>query len=147
MTEARAAVEAPPEGMRVVVVGAGIIGLSCAYVLARNGFRPIVIDASASAGSGASWGNGGLIAFAPEIVAPVPAPGVLRTSLRWLVQRDSPLRISLRPRREYLLWLAGFIASCSRARAAAGLDATMVLNAETGQLFDELLNEGLDFEM
>lgn len=130
----------------VVVVGAGLVGLACAYSLASNGVRPLVIDAN-EPGSGASWGNAGWVTFAPELVAPVPAPGVARTSLQWLVQRHSPLRLVPRLDWEYLRWLGRFTASCSSSAAAAGLRATLALNEGTANLFDALEREGLDFEM
>jgi D-amino-acid dehydrogenase len=106
----------------------------------------LVIDADRP-GSGASWGNAGYVAFAPEIVAPVPAPGVVRSSLRWFVQPDSPLRLVPRIDAEYVRWLGRFIVSCSSKAAAAGLRATVSLNAETADLFDALERDGLDFEM
>jgi D-amino-acid dehydrogenase len=130
----------------VVVVGAGLVGLSCAYSLAVNGFQPLVIDAN-DPGTGASWGNAGLIAFAPEIVAPVPGPGVVGTSLRWLCKRNSPLRLVPSLNRDYVRWLCRFVVSCSEDSAAAGLHATVALNADTPRLFDALEDEGLEFEM
>lgn len=133
-------------GYDVIVVGAGVIGLACAYSLAASGLQPLLIDADVP-GAGASWGNGGLIAFAPEIVAPVPGPGVVPRSLLWLIQRDSPLRLTANPSWDYLRWLGSFLSSCSREASAAGLDATLALNAETQQLFDDLRRDGLEFEM
>jgi D-amino-acid dehydrogenase len=130
----------------VLVVGAGLVGLACAYSLARRGVRPLVIDAGFP-GSGASSGNAGWVAFAPEIVAPVPAPRVLRMSLRWLLQRNSPLRLVPRLELDYLRWLARFVVSCSSDVAAAGLRSTLAFNAETADLFDDLEREGPDFEM
>jgi D-amino-acid dehydrogenase len=130
----------------VVIVGAGLVGLACAYSLASSGLETLVIDAE-QAGSGASWGNAGHVVFAPEVVAPVPAPGVVRMALRWLVQRDSPLRLAPRLEPAYLRWLIQFISSCSPEAAAAGLQATLALNSQTAELFDALEREGLEFEM
>ena len=134
------------EDQQCVVVGAGIVGLACAYSLASSGYRPLVIDAD-KPGSGASSGNAGWIVFAPDLVAPVPGPGVVRTSLRWLVQRDSPLHLVPRIDSSYLRWLAAFLLSCNRRTAAAGLRATLALNAGSAELFDALERDGLEFEM
>ena len=79
---------------RVVVIGAGAIGLCCAYALRKRGLDVVVLDRGA-AGSGASHGNGGWIC--PSFSEPVPAPGITATSLRWLLQPDSPLYIRPRP--------------------------------------------------
>lgn len=130
----------------VVVVGSGLVGLACAYSLASHGLHPLVLEAE-EPGAGASSGNAGWISVAPGIVAPVPAPGVVRTSLSWLVQQDSPLRLAPRVEWEYLRWLTKFARSCSREAATAGLRATLALNERTGDLFDRLERDGLDFEM
>ncbi|HEX5247466.1 MAG TPA: FAD-dependent oxidoreductase [Gaiellaceae bacterium] len=129
-----------------VIVGAGVIGLACAYALCRDGVRPLVIDA-AEPGAGASWGNGGLIAFAPQIVGPVPGPDVLRQSVLWLLQPRSPLRLVPRPAFEYARWIGAFISSCSAEAATFGLRATLAFNAKTAELFDDLVRDGLEFEM
>jgi glycine/D-amino acid oxidase-like deaminating enzyme len=57
--------------VRVVVAGAGAIGLSCAYFLQRAGCEVTVRDAG-PAGNGASWGNAGWVS--PSLSAPIPGP-------------------------------------------------------------------------
>lgn len=65
--------------MRVVVVGAGIVGLASAYELVRDGHDVTVVDAAA-AGAGASHGNAAKITMAEA--TPVPAPGMVLKGLR-----------------------------------------------------------------
>jgi D-amino-acid dehydrogenase len=132
---------------QVVVVGAGVIGLACAYALAARGIHPLVIDAESRPGAGASWANAGSIAFAPEIVAPVPGPGVPSTALRWLMEPDRPLRVVPHLDREYFRWIRQFVGKCSPEASTAGLLATLALNAATPDLFDQLKGEGLEVEL
>ena len=131
---------------RVVVVGAGVVGLASAYYLGRADIEPIVLDAG-EPGSGASGGNMGWIAFAPTVVAPLPGPGVVQQAIRWLAQRDAPLRLLPRADLDYLRWLLRFALSCRATTAAAGLEAINAFNARTPELFDELKRDCGDFEL
>ena len=94
------------EANDVLVVGAGVIGLACAFRLAREGHRVLLFDRH-SPGLGASFGNAGHIAT--EQIFPLASPEVLRGTLRYLLDRESPLRI----RPAYLLpilpWLVRFV--------------------------------------
>ena len=95
---------------RVVVVGAGAVGLSCAYFLQRAGLDVTVLDAG-PVGDGASWGNAGWIT--PSLSAPIPGPLALRTALRSIGKPDSPLW--LRPQLDpaFALWGLGFLRHCT----------------------------------
>ena len=129
---------------RTVVIGGGVIGLACAYALAKRDHHVTVVDAG-SPGAGASEGNAGWIT--PSLSMPVPAPGMVGTSLRWMLRSDSPLYIkpTLDPRR--ISWLVKLLRNCNQRRYADGLAATVRLNAETFALFDELEADGVEFEM
>jgi len=89
----------------VLVIGGGVIGLGCALRIAREGSRVTLVDRD-EPGRGTSFGNAGHIAT--EQVFPLASPEVVRGSLRYLLDRESPLRI----RPGYLLgilpWLARF---------------------------------------
>ena len=112
--------------MRVVVVGAGVIGAATALDLARRGAEVKILDRGEVA-SGCSLGNAGWLT--PCFATPLPAPGVLTASLRWLFDPESPLYIqpSLRPDR--VRWLLRFAASTTRGRYAAGVAALSALSA------------------
>lgn len=60
---------------KVVVVGAGVVGLSTAWFLREHGVEVSVVDRRAVA-AGASWGNAGYVS--PGFTVPLPEPGVLR---------------------------------------------------------------------
>jgi D-amino-acid dehydrogenase len=105
----------------VLVVGAGVIGLACALRLAREGLKVVVLDRG-EPGRGTSFGNAGHIAT--EQVFPLASPEVVRGSLRYLLDRESPLRIRPGYALAILPWLARFAWS---ARKSAFERATTAL--------------------
>lgn len=133
----------PPERTSVAIVGGGIIGLCSAYYLSRLGADVVVIDA-AELGNGASKGNAGWIT--PSLSGPVPAPGVVRQSIRWMLKPDSPLFI--KPRLDFGLfgWLLRFWRHCNKHSYRRGLAATAELATGTFDLFDDLRRDGVEFE-
>ncbi|MDV6271046.1 FAD-dependent oxidoreductase [Rhodococcus globerulus] len=129
--------------MRVTVIGAGSIGLCSALALASDGAQVRVVDAHA-AGAGASSHNAGWVV--PSMSAPVPAPGVLTQSLKWMLRPDSPLYI--RPSRDphFAKFMIQMLRNCTSTRFEAGLQNLMALNQRTFELFDEFERNGLRFE-
>jgi D-amino-acid dehydrogenase len=135
-------VTAMPE--RVVVVGAGAVGLSCAYFLQRAGFEVDVLDAG-PVGNGASWGNAGWIS--PSLSAPIPGPAALRTALGSIGKPTSPLylRPSFDP--SFLLWGMAFLRHCTPRSSERGLAATAVLSRDAFRYFDDMVADGLKLNL
>ena len=94
----------------VLIVGAGVVGLSCALALLEAGRGVRVLDAGAI-GRGASHGNCGTIT--PSHAPPLAAPGLVAQALRWMLAPDAPLYIP--PRLDPLLWrwLLRFATRCN----------------------------------
>ena len=90
----------------VLVVGGGVIGVCAAYALQERGVRTTLVERGEIC-SGASHGNGGWIF--PSESAPIPGPGVIRKSLPWLIDPESPLYIRLRPSLSLMRWMWRFI--------------------------------------
>src|SRR4051794_23471169 len=72
---------------QVAVIGAGMVGLSCAWFLQEAGVQVTVYDRDRVA-AGASWGNAGWLT--PALTAPLPEPAVLRYGLRAALSPRSP---------------------------------------------------------
>lgn len=79
--------------MKVIVVGAGIVGVSCAIWLQRSGHDVTILDRAGPA-SGTSHGNAGVLAAGA--VVPVTVPGLLRKAPKMLLDRDAPLFLKWR---------------------------------------------------
>ncbi|SDB72884.1 NAD(P)/FAD-dependent oxidoreductase [Belnapia rosea] len=106
--------------MRIVVIGAGIVGLCTAWHLARGGAAVTVLDGAAP-GSGASSGNAGAISAGS--VAPLAMPGILRQVPGMLLDPEGALHIPARYALRAAPWLARFVASARPARVTAIAEA------------------------
>jgi D-amino-acid dehydrogenase len=129
---------------RVAVVGAGVVGLACAWELRRRGADVVVLE-RAGVGGGVSRGNTGWVS--PSLTYPLPAPGMVREGLRQLVTGGDAF--VLRPRLDpaFVRWLWSFRRNCSSARFDAGIRALLALNHRTLELFDAYRDAGIAFEM
>jgi D-amino-acid dehydrogenase len=130
--------------VRVIVVGGGAVGLCVAEALAHRGGECILLERD-RCGAGASAGNAGWIT--PSLAIPIPAPGVIRESLRWLLDRSGPLWIHPALSPAMFAWLARFIASCSRPAYLRHLASLQRAAALAGPSFERLVDRGLQFEM
>jgi D-amino-acid dehydrogenase len=128
----------------VVVIGGGAVGLISAYHLAREGAEVTVMDARQT-GQGAAEINAGWIC--PAEAAPVPGPGMISKSLKWMLRKDSPLYIrpSLDP--AFVKFLLGMWRSCNASAQRAGYEAHLRLAYGTIEAYDDYRADGLDFEL
>lgn len=130
--------------VRVLVAGGGVIGLSCAWYLRREGAEVEVLEAGGF-GEGASHASAGWIV--PSLSTPLAAPGMLATGLRHGLDPRGALVIRPSLDLSWIRWLWRFRAAASRERYERGVRALLGLNGRTMALFDELSAAGVEFEM
>jgi D-amino-acid dehydrogenase len=97
---------------KIVVIGAGIVGVSTAIWLQRDGHKVVLIDREGPA-AGASLGNGGVLV--PSGIIPVNSPGLISNAPGMLMRSDSPLFIHWPYLPKMLPWLMRYL---SRSNAA-----------------------------
>jgi len=125
-----------------LVLGAGAVGLCCACALAERGLRVAVLERDRP-GAGASWGNAGWVV--PSHSVPLAEPGALRRGLRWLVDPASPLYVPPRADRALWGWLWRFRKSSTPAHVLRALPCLVRLQRRSLQLYQDLVNRGLEF--
>lgn len=130
--------------MRIVVLGAGVVGVTTAWELLRDGHQVVLVDREAEAAGGASHANAGLVT--PGHAHPWADPSILRTLLRstWRGEPTFRLRPSLDP--HLWRWLWRFLGQCRAARAARNSRAMARLALYSRDRLDRLSDEtGLAF--
>lgn len=125
----------------VIVVGAGIVGLSTAWFLAERGVEVTVIDRTGVA-AGASWGNAGWVS--PALTIPLNHPSVLAYGLRSLLNPAAPLHVPLSADRGLWSFLARFAVNCRRSSWDRAVQANLPFNEECLEAFDVLTGNGVD---
>src|SRR5690606_8060987 len=108
----------------VIVIGAGVVGLSAALALQARGLPVRVVDREGPA-AGASAGNAGAFAFSD--ILPLASPGILRKAPRWLLDPLGPLSVPPAYALSIAPWLYRFWRACSPARIAASTNAQTTL--------------------
>lgn len=132
--------------MKIVVLGAGVVGTTSAWYLARAGHAVTVIDRQGAAGLETSLANGGQISAShAEPWANPSAPGKI---LQWLGREDAPLLFRMRADARQWAWGLRFLVEClpwrSRANTREILSIALYsraelqrLRAETGIRYDQ----------
>lgn len=108
----------------VIVIGAGVVGLSAALALQARGVPVTVIDREGPA-AGASAGNAGAFAFTD--ILPLASPGIMRKAPRWLLDPLGPLSVPPSYAWRIAPWMIRFWRACSPARVAASTRAQTAL--------------------
>ncbi|WP_163534968.1 NAD(P)/FAD-dependent oxidoreductase [Helicobacter suis] len=125
-----------------VVIGGGIVGLSCAYSLHKLGRKVSVID-KGDGSNGTSFGNAGLISAFKK--APLSNPGVVLDTIKLMLKGQAPLNIHWGINPLLYRWLCKFIRSANPKSAKR----TMALFERYGwmsvDIYHEMLNDGMDF--
>lgn len=107
--------------MHVIVMGAGLAGVTSTWYLLRDGHQVTLIDRQPQPGMETSFANGGQLSVShPEPWANPGAPGQI---LRWLGREDAPMLFRPQPHLAQWLWGLAFLRECLPGRARRNTDA------------------------
>jgi D-amino-acid dehydrogenase len=132
--------------MKVLVLGAGVIGVTAAYELAGAGHEVTVLDRQVAPGLETSFGNAGEVS--PGYSAPWAGPGVPLKAIKWLAMHHRPLVIRPHIDAAFVGWVLAMLRNCTAARyeinktrmvrlAEYSRDCLRALRAATGIAYDE----------
>ncbi len=121
----------------IAVIGAGIVGCSCALWLQRKGFSVILIDPD-DPGAGTSSGNAGTIADYGCV--PVNSPDIFKRLPNLLTSSDSPLSLSIPYALKHPRWMLQFMANCREHKVSRIIRILGKLLAKTYEGLDPLLD-------
>lgn len=125
----------------VIVVGAGVVGLSAALALRARGLTVTVLDREGPA-AGASAGNAGAFAFTD--ILPLASPGILRKAPKWLLDPLGPLSVPPAYALRIAPWMYRFWRACAPSRVAASTRAqTALMDLSKAELEPFLAATGL----
>ncbi len=125
--------------MHIVVVGAGLIGVTSAYRLQRAGHTVTVVERESAVARGASYANGGMLT--PSMADPWNAPGVWKELLRSLGRADAPMLVRPHAIPSLFTWGLRFLAASSAARFADNTSRNLRLAAYSVAGMEQLRRE------
>lgn len=124
----------------VIVVGAGMVGLSTAWFLQQRDIAVTVLDRDGVAAD-SSWGNAGWLA--PALTLPLAEPAVLRYGVKAMLSSSSPVYVPFTTDVNLLRFLASFARHCTAGRWQSVMEVYAEVNRMALGAFDELGDGGV----
>lgn len=124
----------------VVVVGAGMVGLSTAWFLQEHDVEVTVIERSGVA-AGSSWGNAGWIS--PGLAVPLSDPSIIKYGIKAVLDPNSPLYIPLKPDFQLARFLLGFGRRCTPGQWKRTMASFVPVNRRSIEAYDALESGGV----
>ena len=125
--------------MKVVVLGAGLLGVTSAYYLQQLGHEVTVLDRQAAPAAETSFANGGQISVSHA--EPWANPSAPFKVLQWLSREDAPLLFRLRADTRQWLWGLQFLRECTVARTQRNIEQIVKLGLYSREMLQELRRE------
>jgi D-amino-acid dehydrogenase len=131
--------------VKVAVLGAGVVGVTCAWYLRQAGHDVQVLERREGPGLETSFANGGQISA--DHAAPWAKPGVPLQALKWMLQEDAPLLFRLRADPMQWRWGLQFLRNCTAERYAENAARLQRLGRYSRELLHALRQEtGLQYD-
>ena len=119
----------------VLIIGAGVIGLSTAFYALRKGHRVTVLERGPAARDGCSFGNAGMIV--PSHFTPLAAPGMVALGLKWMWNPESPFYIQPRLDWDLAMWALRFWRASTQEHVARAAPLIRDLSFASRACFEE----------
>jgi D-amino-acid dehydrogenase len=129
---------------KVIIIGAGITGITTAYALLDRGCEVTVVDRNRYPAMETSFANGGQLSACNAEVW--NSFGTILKGLKWMFRKDAPLLLNPKPSWHKYSWLAEFVANIPNHRENT-VKTTKLAIAARQHLFDIAAREGFDFDL
>ncbi|GGC76377.1 D-amino acid dehydrogenase [Undibacterium terreum] len=131
--------------MKVIVLGAGVIGTSSAWFLKKAGHDVTVLERQPGAAQETSFANGCQISVSHA--EPWANPSAPMKVLKWLGKEDAPLLFRLRPELLQWVWGLSFLRECTPARTAYNIRQIVAISEYSRQTLQAVRAEtGIDYD-
>ncbi len=131
--------------MRVLVLGAGVVGVTTAYYLAQQGYDVVVVDRQPSVANETSFANAGQIS--PGYASPWAAPGIPLKALQWMMREHSPFSLRLTTDPFQYQWMLQMLRNCTAARYAVNKERMVRMAEYSRDCLDALrADTGIEYE-
>ncbi|WP_224484988.1 NAD(P)/FAD-dependent oxidoreductase [Robertkochia aurantiaca] len=124
---------------KIVIIGGGIVGLSTAYFLNREGHQVTVID-KGEINQGASFVNAGYIT--PSHIISLAAPGMITKGLKWMFNSSSPFYMKPRLDPEFIKWSWAFYKSSTPHKVERSIPVIKDFNLLSKEIYDQWHSSG-----
>ncbi len=131
--------------MRILVMGGGVVGVTTAYQLLKDGHEVVLLERNPSVAQETSWGNAGMIAPGHSFVWSSPrAPWIL---LKSLFQKNQALRFKFSTDPRLYTWSLKFLAECTDRKARVNtLRKHRIASYSQRVLHEVIATETLDYD-
>ena len=123
----------------IIIIGGGIVGLSSAYFLQKEGHEVTVIDKS-DITSGASFVNAGYLT--PSHIIPLASPGKIAQGIKWMFNSSSPFYMKPRWDMDFFKWSWYFHKSSTKEKVEKAIPVIKDINILSRDLFEEMKASG-----
>ncbi len=121
---------------RVVIVGAGVIGLCAAWYCARRGWQVTVVERNPAQRDGCSFGNAGMLVTSHFV--PLAAPGMVAQGLKWMWNPASPFYVKPRLSWDLLDWGAKFWRAATKEHVLRAAPLLRDLSVASHRCYEDL---------
>ncbi len=131
--------------MKVVVMGAGVIGVTTAYYLAKQGVEVVVLDRQTGPGLETSYANAGELSYG--MTSPWAAPGIPVKAIKWLFMKRRPLFIWPLISPTMWMWSIQMIRNCNAESYRINKSRMVRISNYSRDVMPDLIDEtGIDYE-
>ncbi len=123
--------------MKVIVIGAGVIGVTTAWSLANDGHQVTILEEQSEVAAVSSNANGGQLSY--DFASPMASPELLTKIPKLLFNSDSAFRIKHPISREFLSWSQHFIRQCFPGNYRLSSSKLKELAKKSGQVLEEII--------